>query len=245
MHAGGATVGAGGADPIVGAAEADRDAQKRLRADAIVAAERAAADRLLGGVAARHRIGVEPLRAAERRAPGAPVARSIGSIARRRARSGAAGEPRALFLGPPRGGAVGQQCRELPAGGDRRRLADAGVVARQQFQRRRQLAVREPEQAGHGAKPGPGVERRVEGARDGQLVAAEPRGRRHHRLQVEGHVGGAIAQAWAEEAGQAGRGQVLERAAEAAGGRQDGVAARRHSPARTAPGSCRQGWRCR
>ena len=220
MHAGRPPAGAVGGHRIVGIAEADREADQGPRSGAIVAAEGGPADVLLGRGAAGRGIGVEPLRAAEAARPGVPVGCRLAGRGRR---PGAIGGGQ--LFGAPRAGAPGQQRGELSAGGERERLRDAGIVARQHRQGRHDLARGKAEQGGHGAQAGPRVEGGVDGAGDGDLVAAQSRRGRHHRLQVQGHVGRAVAQARIQEAGQARRAQVLEGSVEAAGGRQDGVAA--------------------
>ena len=212
MHAGRLPAGAGRGHRIVGTADADGQADQGLRSGAIVGAEGAAADALLRRGASGRGVGVEPLPAAEAACPGAPFA---GRRAGRRRFRLAGGRQ---LLGAARAGATAEKRGELATGREGDGLADAGIVARQQGQRRRDLALRQAEQGRHGAETGAGVEGGVEGARDGDLVAAEARRRGHRRLQEERHVVGAVAQAGAQEAGQVLRRQRVEGA---------GVAARR------------------
>src|SRR5205807_3801567 len=141
--------GAGGAHRVVRIAEADRNPDQRLRADAIVAAEGAAGDALLGRRTRRPAIGIEPLRAAERRAPGAPVGGRLAGLGA----AGGASRLRALLRrlwlrGLPRRGAVGHERSELTAGHHRDRLPDAGVAARQHGQRLADLARRQAVKTG-------------------------------------------------------------------------------------------------
>ena len=211
MRAGRLAAGAWSASPIIRAAEADGQADQRLRTGAIVGAEGAAADRLLRGGRAARGIGVEPLRAAKAVAPGAPV-RTRGSQA-----VAASLLQAAIAPAPRRAASAGRDLLmsavNWPPAAKVGRLSDAGVARRTAPSAPTACwPCDRPNRAGMAPRPGPAL-KAVSSARATEIwLPPRPGVEAIDDCRFSDDVGQAVAQAGAQEARQVLRRQRAERA---------------------------------